>query len=129
LEGRRRVQDLRDEIPDAGDLAAQLTRIAEEIEIHKNMTFKIIEDGRRRDLDSDVQRELCMIAREALTNTLRHSKAGSAEILLTYGEMHLVMKCVDTGIGVEPAIFTKGMVQFPGGYIAEIHSASEQVTR
>ena len=108
LEGRRRVQDLREEIPDAGDLAAQLTRIAEEIEIHKSMPFKIIEDGRHRDLDADVQRELCMIAREALTNTVRHSKAGSAEILLTYSETHLVMKCVDSGIGLEPAIFTRG---------------------
>jgi signal transduction histidine kinase/ligand-binding sensor domain-containing protein len=108
LEGRRRVQDLRDEIPDSRDLAAQLARIAEEIEIHKSMAFKIIEDGRRRDLDTDVQRELCMIAREALTNTLRHSKAESAEVLLTYGEASFLMKCVDTGIGVEPGIFAKG---------------------
>jgi len=108
LEGRRRVQDLRDEIPDAGNLAAQIARIGEELEIQRKMAFRITEAGQRQDLDLEVQRELCLIAREALTNTLRHSKAKSAEILLTYSATIFTMKCIDSGVGVEPSVLTKG---------------------
>jgi len=108
LEGRRRVQDLRDEVPDAGNLAAQIARIGEELEIQKRMAFRITEAGQRQELDLGVQRELCLIAREALTNALRHSKAKSAEILLTYGESIFLMKCIDSGVGVEPSVLTRG---------------------
>jgi len=108
LEGRRRVQDLREEVPECAELALQIARVAEELDIQKSMNFKIIEDGQRKELDPFVQRELYSIAREALTNTVYHSKAASAEISLIYANSYFFMKCCDTGIGLESSILTNG---------------------
>jgi len=108
LEGRRRVQDLREEVPEHAELASQIARVAEELDIQKSMSFQIIEDGQRKELDPLVQRELYSIAREALTNTVYHSKAASAEISLIYANSYFLMKCCDTGIGLEPSILTNG---------------------
>jgi len=108
VEGRKRVQDLREEAPNLANLVTQIALIAEDLDVQKSMRFRIIEDGKRIELDPMIQRELCAIAREALTNTVRHAHAGSAEISLMYANAYFQMKCCDTGVGLAPAVLAKG---------------------
>lgn len=108
LEGRRRVQDLREEVPNLTNLATQIAIIAADLDVQTTMSFRIVEDGKRIELDPMIQRELCVIAREALTNTVRHAQAASAEISLMYASPYFQMKCCDTGVGLAPAILSKG---------------------
>jgi signal transduction histidine kinase/ligand-binding sensor domain-containing protein len=108
VEGRRRVQDLREEAPDAADFAAKLAAVGLELEMQKAMGFQVTEDGDRQELNPVVQGELCKIAREALTNTLHHSRATRAEIALCYGGFEFVMRCSDNGVGLAPSILSRG---------------------
>jgi signal transduction histidine kinase len=108
LEGRRRVQDLRDESSDAADFASQIAAMASALKIQDVMSFSVTATGNARNLTSLVQSELCKVAREALTNMLRHSRAKSAEIALTYGEDEFMMKCCDNGAGLAPSILSRG---------------------
>jgi signal transduction histidine kinase/ligand-binding sensor domain-containing protein len=108
VEGRRRVQDLREEVPDVADFAAILAAVGLELEMQKAMSFQVTEDGERQELNPVVQSELCKIAREALTNALRHSGATAAEIVLNYASLEFVMKCSDNGVGLSPSILSHG---------------------
>lgn len=108
VEARQRIEFLRDEIPEEPDFALQLAKVAEDLDLHGVMSFQIVEDGERRFLHTDVQGELCRIAREAIVNTLHHANAKSAEISLGYGKTELSMKCSDTGIGIPPDVLRSG---------------------
>jgi signal transduction histidine kinase/ligand-binding sensor domain-containing protein len=108
VEGRRRVQDLREELPDSADFGAMLAAVGLELEMQKVMSFQVTEDGERQELVPVVQSELCIMAREALTNTRRHSGATSAEIVLDYGSLEFVMRCSDNGVGLSPAVLGQG---------------------
>jgi signal transduction histidine kinase/ligand-binding sensor domain-containing protein len=108
LEGRRRVQDLREEVSDAIDFAVQISVMASELEIQKVMEFCVTEDGEPRELRSAIQSELCKIAREALTNMVHHSGAKRADIALTYSDEEFMMRCCDNGVGLAPSILNHG---------------------
>jgi signal transduction histidine kinase/streptogramin lyase len=108
LEGRRRVQDLRDESADSADFASQIAAMASALEIQGAMSFSVTATGNARNLTPLVQSELCKVAQEALTNMLSHSGAKSAEIALTYGEEEFMMKCCDNGVGLAPSVLSSG---------------------
>lgn len=108
VEARHRVQDLREETPEEEDFAAGVATIGQELELHKLMEFRVIEDGDRRELRPEVRSELCKIAREALTNILHHSHASSAEVMLYYSRRDFIMKCSDNGVGLAPAVLRRG---------------------
>ena len=107
-EGRRRVKDLRDEIPEELHFTKKLAKIVSELEIQEAIKFQLVEHGRPRELRRSVQVELCRVAREALNNTVRHSGATRAEIALSYGSSDFVMRCYDNGVGLAPAILSHG---------------------
>jgi signal transduction histidine kinase/ligand-binding sensor domain-containing protein len=108
LEARGQVESLRDEVAEGGDLLSLIAKRAQELEIPERMAFQIIENGQRQVLNANAQGELYRIASEALTNTVLHADAPSAEIILTYGGSELLMKCCDSGVGLPPAVLAKG---------------------
>lgn len=108
VEGRRRVQELREEMPDSVDFAAQIATIASELQMDQGINFQVVENGERHELLPNVQTELCRIAHEALLNTLEHSGATTAEVVLIYGSWDFVMKCCDNGVGLAPSILANG---------------------
>jgi signal transduction histidine kinase len=108
VEARRRIEYLRDEVPEGTNFADQLAKLGEELEIARVMTFRVVENGQVQDLNPDVQVELYKIVREALVNTLHHSKAVSAEVSLIYEPSQFLMKCCDTGVGLPAAILSSG---------------------
>jgi signal transduction histidine kinase len=108
LETRSQVESLRDEVGQNTDLASLIARRAEELEVQQSLTFQIVENGHRQFLNTAVQAELYRIASEALTNTILHAKAPSAEVIITYGSSELSMKCCDTGVGLPPSVLASG---------------------
>ena len=108
VETRRQVESLRDEVQQNADLPSLISRRSEEMEISNKMKFRIVETGRRQLLQDAVLLELDRIAAEAINNTLRHSGASSAEVVIDYGTGELLMRCCDTGSGLPAQVVAKG---------------------
>ncbi len=107
-EGRRRVQDLRDERLDAPALAARIAQVAREIGIEETMAFRLVEEGTPREIRLPVQIELSRIVREALMNSILHSRGSSAEVVLEYRRTSFSVRCKDTGIGLPASVSAGG---------------------
>jgi signal transduction histidine kinase len=108
VEARKRIEYLRDEVPDEPGIAQKIAKIAEELEIQNALSFRVVEEGQRQFLTDNVEMELCRIAREALINTRNHAKASSAEVVIAYGSSELLMKCCDTGVGIPATVLSDG---------------------
>jgi signal transduction histidine kinase len=108
LEGRRRVQDLREEIPEDGELSTRIAKLAAELDMESLYAFQIAEEGSPRRLQTETQSELCRIAREALRNARYHSQASKVEIKLIYEPAQFTMKCCDNGVGMPALIAATG---------------------
>jgi signal transduction histidine kinase len=108
VEGRERVQSLREEVLKETDFAEQIGAMALRLDVQQLLSFRITEDGKPKNLRADVRNELCMVAREALTNVIRHSRAARAEISLVYGEREFTMRCCDNGVGMAQSTVKQG---------------------
>jgi signal transduction histidine kinase len=61
-------------------------------------------DGQPRSLNPLVTAELGKIAREAIYNAFRHSKAKAIEVEITYGKREMRLRVRDNGQGFEPTL-------------------------
>jgi signal transduction histidine kinase len=67
--------------------------------------YRVQVDGQPRRLNPLVATELGKIAREAIYNAFRHSKANAIEVELTYGKREMQLRVRDNGQGFEPIVF------------------------
>jgi len=115
-EGRDTVQNLRSSFFDDRDLATSLSALGAEmgrgIDPPSKAEYRVVVEGRRRELTSVVRDEAYRIAREAVSNAYQHAKAGHIETEVTFGEVDLTIRVRDDGIGVDPEILARG--QRPG---------------
>jgi signal transduction histidine kinase len=70
--------------------------------------FRVVAEGKPRDLDPLIQDEICRIAREALRNTLRHANAGRLEAELAYGNEEFSLRIRDDGVGIDDQVLQHG---------------------
>jgi len=70
--------------------------------------FRIFVTGKSRVLNPDVQGQIYLMAREALLNALRHSRANSIEVEIEYlhGRLRLIVR--DNGCGIDPEVVRSG---------------------
>ncbi|WP_374570783.1 two-component regulator propeller domain-containing protein [Phenylobacterium sp.] len=108
VEGRDRVRDLRTEEDSASPLTRQLERLAYELERDYAIPIDIRASGLAEPLNVDAHREILAIAREALTNACRHSRAQEIVCELTATGRKLVLECRDDGVGIDPALLRAG---------------------
>jgi signal transduction histidine kinase/streptogramin lyase len=101
LEGRERVHGLRSNIPH-GDMRSSLFRLVDDAVLPAGLSGTVSEVGRTRAIDASVQEELIGIAREALSNVVRHSHATSVEITVSHGWRSLMLTITDNGRGIGP---------------------------
>jgi signal transduction histidine kinase len=66
--------------------------------------YRVEIDGQPRSLNPLIRAELGKIAREAIYNAFRHSKAKAIEVELTYGKREIQLRVRDDGRGFEPAL-------------------------
>jgi signal transduction histidine kinase len=64
--------------------------------------YRVEVDGQPSSLNPLVATELGKIAREAIYNAFRHSKAKAIEVELTYGKREMRLRVRDNGQGFEP---------------------------
>jgi signal transduction histidine kinase/ligand-binding sensor domain-containing protein len=115
-EGRDAVQSLRSSSFSDRDLASSLSALGAEfaagIDCPPRPQYRIVVEGRPRELTAVVSDEAFRIAREAVCNAYHHAKAGHIETKVTFGDAELTVRVRDDGIGVNPQILARG--QRPG---------------
>jgi signal transduction histidine kinase/ligand-binding sensor domain-containing protein len=114
-EGRDAVENLRSSSFDS-DLATSLsaldTELGARIDAHSRPEYRVVAEGRSRELTAVVRDEAYRIAREAVSNAYRHAKARHIETEVTFGNADLTIRVRDDGIGVDPEVLARG--QRPG---------------
>ena len=115
-EGRDAVQDLRSVSLDDPDLATALSALGTELEAAmgppSKPQYRVVVEGRCRELTAVVREEAYRIAREAVCNAYQHAKARQIEVELTFGAVDLTIRARDDGIGMDPQVLSRG--QRPG---------------
>ena len=115
-EGRDAVQNLRSVSLDDPDLATALSALGTELEAAmgppSKPQYRVVVEGRCRELTAVVREEAYRIAREAVCNAYQHAKARQIEVELTFGAVDLTIRMRDDGIGMDPQVLSRG--QRPG---------------
>ena len=115
-EGRDAVQNLRSSSFDDRDLATSLSALGTELDAGidppSKPEYRVVVEGRPRELTAVVRNEAYRIAREAICNAYRHAKARRIETEVTFGDADLTIRVRDDGIGLDPQILARG--QRPG---------------
>lgn len=102
-EARRVVWDLR-QSPDAeGELAATVSKLAEQLSQESHIPIAFGTDGKQRALEHALEHDLVMVAREALSNAVRHAAPTSVRLRLSFGTRELTMQVDDDGRGFDPS--------------------------
>lgn len=105
-EGRDAIQNLRSSTLPAVTLANAIAALAEDLQGScpetRRVTFRAFVEGTPKDLHPLLRDDVCRIAREALCNAYRHSRADHIEAEVTYGVRELRVRIRDDGRGIEP---------------------------
>jgi signal transduction histidine kinase len=105
---RNFILGLESELVDAGDLVVGLAGLAEEVRINTMIDFELELDSEgtgslQKALPSAHRAQLLQMAREALSNMARHSRATSGRIALRVENGAMMMEIVDNGRGFDPS--------------------------
>src|SRR5215470_15917162 len=107
-EGRDRVRNLRATSVSLADLPAAFRRVADETAPGREATFKVVVEGKARELNPMILEESFSIGREALINALVHSGGRNVEVEITYDARQFRLRINDDGRGVDPEVLEKG---------------------
>jgi signal transduction histidine kinase len=111
-EGRDAIQNLRSSTSDNHDLPTALGTLFAElgvgIEAQSQPEYRVVVEGRPRELIPVLRDEIYRIAREAVWNAYQHANARHIETEVTFGDRELRVRVRDDGIGVDPQILIPG---------------------
>jgi signal transduction histidine kinase/ligand-binding sensor domain-containing protein len=107
-EGRDQLMDLRVNHTGAEALAPALDAAGGAACAHHGVAFSLREQDARRALQECAQDELFAIAKEALSNALRHAGSATVEVLLAYGDAEFLLEVRDHGKGLDDAVHKAG---------------------
>jgi signal transduction histidine kinase len=101
-QGRLAVQGLRAPDEHTGSLGEALAGVPTELGLSSEVGFRVIVEGRRRELKALPRDEVYHIGREAIVNAYRHSRAKDIETAIEYrpGELRIAVR--DNGCGIDP---------------------------
>ena len=107
-ETRNLISDLRDPCESAGDLAAALVGVGTRHSADSGTEVKVEIAQSVPHLPAGTVHDLRMIARESVTNALKHAGATTITIRLGAEGRRLVMRIVDEGCGFDPTAKVAG---------------------
>ncbi len=108
-EARNAVQDLRSSSTIHDDLSEALAVAAEELAAQNgSVKFRVLVEGKPRNLDPILRDEVYRFAREALRNAYSHAHANHIEAEITYADLRFVLRIRDDGTGIDPKILFSG---------------------
>ena len=103
-EGREMFLDVPKKEFGERDFAQLIAGYCAEFATAHPIEYKVQVDGQPRSLNPLVTAELTKIAREAIYNAFRHSKAKAIEVEITYGKKEMRLRVRDNGQGFEPRL-------------------------
>jgi signal transduction histidine kinase/ligand-binding sensor domain-containing protein len=106
-EGRAALNSLRTSATVTNDLADGLRRATEILSESHSMAVAMSVVGDAREMHPIVRDEVYRIGFEAIRNAQVHSRAGSLEVELRYGD-NLELRVHDNGVGIDPAVTDHG---------------------
>jgi signal transduction histidine kinase len=111
-EGRNAVQGLRSSTLITNDLAQAIGGFGEELAANQTdgnrPEFRLLVEGKSRDLPPLVRDELYQIACEAVRNAFRHAHADRIEVEIQYEQRQLRLRVGDNGKGIDPKVISEG---------------------
>ena len=123
-EGRNAVRGLRAPSSGSMDLAKALSEIHKELRVH-DIGFRVVVEGQPQPLQAMLGDEVYRIAREALVNAFRHSKAKNIELEIEYAADSLRVLIRDDGCGIDPVVLKSGREGHWG--LAGMRERAEQI--
>ena len=115
-EGRDAVQNLRSSSSGDRDLATSLSALGTQlgfgIDPPSKPLYRVVVEGRPRELIAVVRDQAYRTAREAVYNAYQHAKAALIEAEVTFGDADLTIRVRDDGTAMDPKILASG--QRPG---------------
>ena len=113
-EGRDAVQSLRSSSSDDRDLATSLgvlgTELGVGISSEVRPEYRVIVEGKPRELAVDVRDNAYLIVREAVRNAYQHAKSRLIEVEVNFGDADLCIRVRDDGVGVDSQILAQGQL-------------------
>lgn len=107
-EGRNAVRGLRSVGDDSLGLEHALSQVRQEFATGGHTGFRVVVEGRPRNLHPAVRDEVYRIGHEALVNAFRHSRAKSIEVEVGYLANSLRVLVSDDGVGIEEQVLRSG---------------------
>jgi signal transduction histidine kinase len=107
-ESRKAVHDLHSSTTVTNELAQALKAVGDELSGEESATFRLMAEGRSRELHPIVRDEIYRMAREALRNAFNHARAHHIEVEITYDDRLLRLRIRDDGGGIPPEILEEG---------------------
>ena len=110
-EGRDAVQGLRSSTMATKDLVSAVTTLGEGLASDQNggrPAFRVVVEGKSRDLAPLIRDEVYRIAGEALRNAFRHADAPRIDVDIHYDTRQFQIRVRDFGKGIDPNIVNAG---------------------
>jgi len=107
-EGRNAIRSLRSTGSDGNDLDQVLSRVQEELPAQSPVDFRVIVEGKHRQLHPVIREEACRIAREAIINAFLHANATKIEAEIEYTARSLGITVRDNGVGIDSKVLQTG---------------------
>lgn len=98
-------------LPATDDLETAFSRLRQELCPEAHVDFRLLVQGKSRQLHPVVREEAYRIGREAVVNAFRHSEASRVEVDLEYASKRLRIAVRDNGKGIADGLLHPG----PGG--------------
>ena len=125
VEARRSVMNLRSAALESCDLASALAETARQMLADRSVDVSVQTSGPPRMLAPKVEDHLLRVGQEAVTNSLKHSRATRIRIVLDYQPAFVRLSVQDNGKGFEP----HGLMAANGGHFGLIgmHERAKQI--
>jgi signal transduction histidine kinase len=101
-EGRRTVQGLRSPYANFPSLGHALASVPNDLGLPPAVGFRVVVEGRQRELRAGLGDEVYRIGREAIFNAYRHARARQIETEIEYRPTELRIAVRDDGCGIDP---------------------------
>ena len=107
-EGRNAIRSLRSSDGHRSDLEQILAQVQDEVAPDKAIDFRVIVDGKPKDLHAVIRDEVYRIVREAIINAFQHADASSIEVQIEYAARRLEITVRDNGCGIDSKLLQTG---------------------
>jgi nitrate/nitrite-specific signal transduction histidine kinase len=89
-------------------LCQALAAVPNDLDLSSAVGFRVVVQGRQRELRAGLVDELYRIGREAIVNAYRHSQAKEIEMDVEYRPIKLRIAVRDNGRGIDPQVLRSG---------------------